>query len=117
MILSIPLISIDKKTEIKDVKMNIAGNKQMRLKGKIMDNGTEAPFDFVVYSYKFNIEKVSILTFKIDGENYLKRNNLKIEISFNIITRKYILKINSSQVNVTVSNFMELYPYFIKNIL
>lgn len=102
-------IIIDKKSYLKDFKINIAANHQMRCKFIAITSKKDIPFDIVVYNWKF---KLNIKTIFIDvtGIEMNSNKNINITVTYNIFSKDLRLNgtIDKTNINMQVDSFKRI---------
>ena len=102
-------IKIDKNPYIKDFKLNIAPNHQMRCKFIAIASNKDIPLDFVVYnwSFKLNIKTISI---NITAMEMNSKKNIQLTLSYNIFLKDLHMNaiINKNNINMQVKSFYSI---------
>lgn len=112
MIIELPSgdVKIDGKPYIKDFRINIAPEHQMRCKFVAIVGKEEIPFDIIIYNWDV---KLSISTIKITVVGLEKKSNnqIRCEINYKILQRKFNVtgKIGSKKIDVETNNHLELF--------
>lgn len=85
-------ILVDGVERVKDVRLNIASNHQMRLKATYLSEGDDDPIDIVVYNWTVpKMEKLS-LSISIDGKEMLRNIKFELKLSYDFLRRSWRLK-------------------------
>ena len=89
-------VLVDGSEYLKDLRINITKDKQMRLKAKYLNTGKEIPIDLVVYRFTLpNFSKPPIISISLDGRNMTVSGNFTMMVSYNYISGKWKLKYDS----------------------
>ena len=99
-------IVIDKKSYLKDFKINIAANHQIRCKFIAVTSKKDIPFDIVIYNWKF---KLNIKTISIDvtGIEMNSNKNIHLTVTYNIFSKDLHLNgvIDKNNINMRLDDF------------
>lgn len=102
-------ISVDGRNILQDIRINIAGNNQLRTKLTYLgEDGNAIPYDIVVYNYtvpKMEIDNMSISVF-IKGEEYQRRIPCSFKIEYHFMQKKWKVRgdINRQPFEYTVKS-------------
>lgn len=107
-------IMINKNPHLKDFKLNIAPNHQMRCKFIAITSNKDIPLDFVVYnwSFKLNIKTISII---ITAMEMNSKKNIQLTLSYNILRRYWHLNgiIDKNNINMNIKSLYRISELFI----
>lgn len=98
-------ITVDGKAVLKDVKLNIASNNQLRLKFiYFTKRNVEIPLDIVVYKYtKPVVEKLTNVVIYIDGEELNSGINFNLKLTYSILNRRLNVSGNIGDDNININ--------------
>lgn len=105
------VVMVNKKPLLKNFRLNLAGNKQLRLKlDYLKPDGTDAPVDVVVYHYSGVELKGARLQITFTGEERLRTLDFKLALSYEFLKRKWKLSgnIGPNEVSEELGTFLEL---------
>lgn len=112
MIIKLPSgeITVDGKAVLKDVKLNIASNNQLRLKFiYFTKRNVEIPLDIVVYKYtKPVVEKLTNVVIYIDGEELNNGINFNLKLTYSILNRRLNVSGNIGDDNININMYNAL---------
>jgi hypothetical protein len=103
---------VDKKPLLKNFRLNLPGNNQLRLKFDYIDEGGSSnPVDLVVYNYSEVGLKGARLRITFKGEERLNSTPFKLSLSFEFLKRRWRLSgtIAQQEVDEEHPTFMELF--------
>lgn len=100
-------ITVDEKAVLKDVKLNIASNNQLRLKFiYFTKRNVEIPLDIVVYKYtKPVVEKLTNVVIYIDGEELNSGINFNLKLTYSILNRRLNVSGNIGDDNININMY------------
>lgn len=103
-------ITVDGKAVLKDVKLNIASNNQLRLKFIYFTKiNVEIPLDIVVYKYtKPVVEKLTNVVIYIDGEELNSGINFNLKLTYSILNRRLNVSGNIGDDNININMYNAL---------
>lgn len=103
-------ITVDGKAVLKDVKLNIASNNQLRLKFiYFTKRNVEIPLDIVVYKYtKPVVEKLTNVVIYIDGEELNNGINFNLKLTYSILNRRLNVSGNIGDDNININMYNAL---------
>lgn len=100
-------VTIDGKAVLKNVKLNIASNNQLRLKFVYFTKRKkEIPLDIVVYKYtKPVLEKLTNLVIYVNGEELNNRIDFNLKLIYSIINRRLNISGNIGDDNINTNMY------------
>lgn len=100
-------VTIDGKAVLKNVKLNIASNNQLRLKFVYFTKRKkEIPLDIVVYKYtKPVIEKLTNVVIHVNGEELNNRIDFNLKLIYSIINRRLNISGNIGDDNINTNMY------------
>ncbi|MCM1220115.1 MAG: hypothetical protein NC548_37055 [Lachnospiraceae bacterium] len=103
-------VKVDGKDLLKDFRLNIAGNNQLRFKANYLFEESEVPVDIVIFNYSLpKLDKLS-LGITIDGEEMIKKIKFKLRLAYSFLDRKWIIKgtFGTREIKYEMSTFLEI---------
>lgn len=100
-------VTIDGKAVLKNVKLNIASNNQLRLKFVYFTKRKkEIPLDIVVYKYtKPVLEKLTNVVIYVNGEELNNRIDFNLKLIYSIINRRLNISGNIGDDNINTNMY------------
>ena len=90
-------VMVDGQEYVKDLRINITKDKQMRLKTKYLVSGEAIPIDLVVYRFMApNFSKVPTISISLEGRNMTINSNFTMNVSYNYMSGKWKLRYEST---------------------
>lgn len=105
-------VMVDKKPLLKNFRLNLPGNNQLRLKFDYIDEGGSSnPVDLVVYNYSEVGLKGARLRITFKGEERLNSTPFKLSLGYEFLKRRWRLSgtIAQQEVDEEHPTFMELF--------
>lgn len=105
-------VKIDKKPILKNLRINIAGNNQYRIKTIVLENtGNEIPVDVIIYKMNFMPKVKSFsLCLNLEGIENRTRNNFRVSLSYSITSKEIDLSgtLGSHSISIKSKNTSEV---------
>lgn len=104
-------IKADGEEVLKDLRLNLAPNHQMRIKVKYLFEESEVPVDIVIFNYSSpRLDKLS-LSISIDGKEMTHKINFRVNLAYSFMTHKWTLKgtVGGNPVKKELSTFLEIF--------
>jgi len=103
-------VKVDGNEILKDLRLNVAGNHQLRIKMTYLFAESEVPVDIVVFNYSLpKLDKTS-LGIHINGKEMITGLTFRVWLGYNFLAKKWILKgnVGSKEIKREMSTFLEI---------
>lgn len=107
----IGIIKADQKPAIENLRINVAQNRQMRIKFNVIkDDQDPVPLDIVVYEYRPSLEGIASFAIVAQGEEFNTHRPFKLTFAYELMKKRWRVRgsFNAKPIDETVNNIVEL---------